>query len=254
MKNSFVRSLTVLADGREVAAGCHLRLIGSETMSLDPGLFHLTVEDLPPFSKEQISEANILEVRSGASVLASGTVDDIYSCVWNGKNQTTVSFTTGFDLWESTVSFTAQQGVRATDLARAVLMLSGTGVQLAGFTGVEKIMTRSQSYLGRTADVLSLLAKLTESYVYLSPAGLVLAGKADYRTTVRLEAADLLSAPSRVSGCTVLRTNMVGWPFGVRARFTWEGVTEEGRIFSRAIDADNVSGPWRSELLIGAEK
>ncbi len=253
MNSSFIRSLTVLADGREVAGGCHLRLNGSESMSLQPGFFLLTVEDLPPSSASGISNASMLEVRSGSSVLALGSIDDMYSFTNMGKNLTCVSFTSGLSLWESSVSFSAMPYIRLPDLVRTVLDLSGTDIRLAGFTGKVGCMSRSQSFFGRTADVLSLLAEAAEAYVYLSPAGVVFSGKTEKKVTVNLEASDLLSAPSPVSGYMVLRTKMVGWPFGARVRYVWKGTAGEGRIISRSLDADNVSGPWRCELLVKSD-
>ena len=37
----FFRFLTVLADGTEIASGCHLQLTGSDSLSLRPGFFLL---------------------------------------------------------------------------------------------------------------------------------------------------------------------------------------------------------------------
>ncbi len=253
MNHSFVRSLTVLADGQEVAAGCHLRLTGSESLSLQPGFFLLTAEDLPPSSGSLLSSAGELEVHAGSSVLASGTIGDVYSFTRQGKNLTCVGFSSGLSLWESSVSLSAMRGVRLTNIVRAVLALSGTDIPLAGFTGKDRTLPRAQSFFGRTADVLSLLAETAEAWAYLSPAGVIFSGKADRQIAVFLETTDLLSAPAPVSGHTVLRTAMVGWPFGARVRYVWEGEYGEGRILSRSIDADNVSGPWRCELLVASD-
>ncbi len=254
MKSALVRSLIVTADGQKIAAGCHLRLTGSETLSLQPSFFLLMAEDLPSTSITLLSAARKLEVWSGSSVLASGTIGDVFSITRQGKNKTCVGFSSGFSLWESSVSFSALPGVRLSDLVQAVLAISGTNIPLAGFTGNETSMVRSQSFFGRTVDILTNLAEVAEAYVYLSPSGVIYAGKADNQVTINLEACNLLTAPSQVSGHTVLRTNMVGWPFGTRVRYVWNGAAGIGRIFSRSIDADNVSGPWYCELLVKSDQ
>ena len=250
MSSSVFRSLTVLADGRELASGCHIRLSGSEVLSLRPGFFLLTIEDLSPSSEVLLSSAREVRVLSGSSILASGPVSDVYSDTVGGIRKTRVAISPGLTLWESAVSITLPAGIRLSDTVRALLSDSGAGVSLAGFTGLDPLYSRPQSFFGRTTDALLSLADTAGSLAYLSPAGLVFSSRSATAPTLILTTFDLLSAPSSESGHTVISTGMTGWPTGAWARYTWHDQSGEGRIISRSVDADNVSGPWKSELLL----
>ena len=63
-----------------------------------------------------------------------------------------------------------------------------------------------------------------------------------------LPSSALLSEPIPVSDHVLLTTTMTGWPMGSTIQYTWNDTTRTGRLVSRTIQADNVSGPWRSVL------
>ncbi len=250
MPFSFERSMSVFADGKEIGAGCHLRLTGSDTLSLRPGFFLLTAWDLTPSSAMLLSGSNKLEVRSNNSILASGDICDVHTYTQQGKQITEVGFSQGLSLWESSVSLSVVSGMRVSDTVREILSASGTGIQLTGFTGKDVSLSRSQAFFGRTASALEMLAETAEAFPWLSPAGLVISGKQDRTITLVLTEETLLSAPTSAQSRIILCTSMLGWPSGSYVRYYWQKQTGEGRILSRSIDADNVSGPWKSELLI----
>ena len=245
-----IRSLEVYADGRQIAQGCRLRLTGSETLSLRPGFFLLTVWDLSPSSASLLSAARRLEIRSGSSILASGDICDVHTGTCQGRQITEAGFSPGLSLWESSVSLSVPSGTSLSDTVRALLSASGTGIPLVSFTGTEQSFSRGQAFFCRTASALETLAAAANAFAWLSPAGLVLSGKKDRNVTLFLPDVLLLSAPSFVRGCAILTTSMVGWPAGSCLRYTWQGTGGEGRLLARSIDADNDSGPWKSELMI----
>lgn len=250
MANPLYRFLTVLADGMEIASGCHLRLSGSDSLSLRPGFFLLKAWDLSPSSAAVLAVARRIEVRSGHSILAAGKVVDVHTHTVQGKQITEVGFSPGLNLWESSVSLSLASGMRLSDTVREILKASGTEIQLVGFTGKEFTFSRGQAFFGRTSDALEGLADAADAFAWLSPAGLVMSGYDDRNIILFLTDENLLSAPTAVAGRVILSTSMVGWPSGAYARYAWHGSTGTGRILSRSIDADNYSGPWKSELMI----
>ena len=125
-----------------------------------------------------------------------------------------------------------------------------TGIPLVSFTGTEHPFTWGQAFFGRTAAALEILAAAAAADVWLSPAGVVFSGKEERNVTLFLPENMLLSSPTFADGHTILTTDMVGWPAGSYLRYTWQGTVREGRLHARSIDADNVSGPWKSELMI----
>ena len=246
----FFRFLTVLANGTEIASGCHLRLTGSDSLSLRPGFFLLQAWDLSPSSAAVLAVARRIEVRSGHSTLAAGKVVDVHTHTMQGKWITEVGFSPGLDLWEASVSLSLAAGFQLSDTVREILKASGTGIQLVGFSGNEFAFSRGQVFFGRASDALEELAAAADAFAWLSPAGLVISGKGDRNVILSLSKENLLSAPTAVNGRMILSTSMVGWPSGAYARYSWHGSTGTGRILSRSIDADNYDGPWKSELMM----
>ena len=161
-----------------------------------------------------------------------------------------MGFSPGLTLWESSVSLSLSAGIRLSDAVRQILKASGTGIQLVGFTGREMAFSRGQAFFGRAASALESLAAAADAFPWLSPAGLVLTGRSDRTVTLYLPADHLLSAPTAADHRILLSTAMVGWPSGAYVRYAWPGSAGEGRILSRSLDADNESGPWKSELMV----
>ncbi len=251
MNPDFIREMTVYADGEPLAPGCRLHLTGGRDLSLKPGLFQLMAYDLTDSSITILSRAKMVEVRSGYSILASGEVCDSHTSIQRGRRITEVAFAPGMTLWKSACSITLSPGLKVTDAIKAVLQtLPSPGLSLTGFTGRNIALSRSQVFFGRTADAVTLLADTAEGEAYLGPAGLIVSGRDKHDSTLVLTSADLLSAPSPASGCVILNTRMTGWPEGSWVKYSWSGITGEGRLISRTIDADTSYGVWRSELLV----
>ena len=65
-----------------------------------------------------------------------------------------------------------------------------------------------------------------------------------------LSSADLVEEPAFTGGgLMLLRTKMAGWPLGAGIEVKWKDGSAEGLVLERFIDADNLEGNWRCELL-----
>ena len=60
MSSTMTCALQVYADGNPIAAGCRLRLSGSEALSLHPGFFLLSIRNLSSTSAALLAEAKRL--------------------------------------------------------------------------------------------------------------------------------------------------------------------------------------------------
>ena len=246
MKN-LIRDLHVFADGREVAQSCRMRLTARENLSLLPQLFQLEIENLSASSSVLLPSARSVEVRSGDSVLASGSPVSSCSRRRLGRSLFSLSFSPGMALWQSSVSLSA--GMSVSDSVRAVLSASGTGIPLAAFSADDAFLTRPQSFFGRTCDALRMLADTVHAEAYLSSAGLCLIdhSRASAPTLILPEDA-LLSDPVYLPDRIILSTEPKGWPLGTVVGFTWQGQSCQGMLVSRLLSLDNVEGPWLSQL------
>ena len=248
MKN-LIRDLHVFADGREVAQSCRMRLTARENLSLLPQLFHLEIENLSASSSVLLPSARSVEVRSGDSVLASGSPVSSCSRRRLGRSLFSLSFSPGMALWQSSVSLSLSAGMSVSDSVRAVLSASGTGIPLAAFSADDAFLTRPQSFFGRTCDALRMLADTVHAEAYLSSAGLCLIdhSRASAPTLILPEDA-LLPDPVFLPDRIILSTEPKGWPLGTVVRFTWQGQSCQGLLVSRLLSLDNVEGPWLSQL------
>ena len=270
MSQPTLRTLTVLADGQEIASGCHLRLRGTEDLSLRPAFFILEIEALSSSSAACLSGARTLRVLRGASTLAEGEIDDVVTSLRSGIPWTTVAFAAGLSFWRSSVSLSLPAGLRLSDTLRLLLGAAGRGrtdpaFSLAALIGPDPVFSRPQAFYGRTAELLLALAagasiSLSGSLpsspgIYRTPAGIVYDGGTETPVpSLTLTESHLLSAPEPTADGLLLHTEMAGWPIGASLRYAAYGQSGTGRILSRSIDADQASGPWLSSLLLSSAR
>ena len=247
--NDFTRDLHVFADGKEVGQGCRMLLMAEEHLSLWPQLFHLSIENLSDSSVMCICAARVLEVRSGDSILAFGYPLSCFSQLLLGRQIFSVIFSPGIDLWESSVSLSLSAGMSVSDTVRAVLAASGTGIPLAAFSATDAVLSRPESFFGRTCDALCMLAATVGAEAYLSSAGLCVIDRSRAaEPTLFLSEEDLASDPVFHPDRYILSTVPKGWPLGTVLRFTWHGQSYQGLLVSRLLYLDNVDGLWLSQL------
>ena len=79
-------------------------------------------------------------------------------------------------------------------------------------------------------------------------AGVCVSGRQAQDPQAVLPEKDLLSEPVRTGSRLIVNTAMMGWLPGMIIQVKWKGTAQTGRIVSAMIQADNVSGPWKSEL------
>lgn len=245
---SFVRSLRLFSDGREIGQSCRMRLSLTETVSLLPQLYSLEIENLSASSETLLTASSSLEVRSGDSVLVAGAL--LSACPRNrsGRRILSVSFSPGMALWQSAISLSLTGGLRVSDTLRAVLAASGTGIPLATFLAEERVFSRSQAFFGRTCDALRLLADSVGAMAWLATAGLCAVNPALQSPTLFLPESSLRADPIFLPDRYLLSVQAAGWPLGASLQFTWQGRTYQGMLSRRLLNLDNADGPWQSQL------
>ena len=246
--NPIQRELLLFADGRELGQGCRMMLQSRENLTLTMSLFLLDILDLSDSSEARLSSAKSVEVRSFGSVLGSGKILNVSTCRAKDRRITTVVFSPVLSLWKKTVSLSLPEGMLISDAMREILKAGKTRVSLAAFHAEDRRMSRPQSFFGRVSDVLSDLAAAAGADVFLTPAGLCVRDRRPVRPTLTIPRSALLSAPEQTEDLVILNTSVMGWPLGAWVQYVWEGTVRTGRLVSRLIDADNVTGPWKAEL------
>ena len=251
---NLTRKLQVFVEEEEIAQGCRICLSARQTLTLRPQLHQLEIYDLSDSSEAKISAASTVEVRSGSTILAAGDLVEACTRSASGRRITSIVFSPGNTLWQSSVSLSLAAGMKVSETIRAILKASGVSgspgayVRLASYLAPDPTFLRSQAFFGRTCDALSILAETAGAQAFLTPAGLCVLSDTAQTRIISLSEEDLLSPPY-VSGSRLLvQTRMRDWLPGTDVQLTWKKLSYRGRVVSSLIQADNVSGPWKSEL------
>ena len=261
------RTLTVQADGQEIAAGCRLRLRGRETLGLAPDLFVLDIRNLPDTAFHLLSRAKTLTVKHGEAVLAAGEMAEVFRRTTPEGTRTTAAFAPGLSFWESAVSLSVPAGRSTSETIRLLLAAArpgtagpalaepgaASGFRLLSFSAADPVFSRGQSFHGRAADAVKTVLSACGAEAVWVPAGLKVIGRTAIDSvsgTVRIAETDFIDVPYPASGGWVLPLAPAGWQAGLRAAAAVAGTEIRGLIRERLVDADTESGPWRTELLL----
>jgi len=245
------RSLSVSGDGAPVTGFTHAYLTGKESLSLLPSLFTLRLWNLSDSDYLLLSRCRSVTVTHDSAILAWGTLADCYRKLTKDGTVTELCISPALPLWESTVSLSVEAGTTVSGTVRAILAASGTGIFLLSFPGEDPAISRPQAFYGRASECIMDVLSAVNARAYLVPAGLCVVPSSGLPVTLNLTDEDLLKEPSFAADSRmILQTSVSGWTVGKTASVTWPGGRAKGLIVSRAVDADNQSGPWKTELLI----
>lgn len=245
------RTLSVLADGEPAAEGCRVRLAGRDGIGLYPMPFTLRLWNLSDADHSLLSAAREVSVTHDGSVLAAGTISDLYRYPVPEGTVTEVVFSAGLRLWEAPVSLSVEAGVSVSETVQRILSASGTGISLLSFPGEDPVRSRGQAFSGRAAECAEEALFAAKARACLMPSGLAVVPASDLPVSMELTEEDLVDLPSRAgSRYLIVRTRPVGWPLGKTVSVTWEGESAEGIVLERSVDADNTVGKWEAELLL----
>ena len=245
------RSLSLLADGHPVAQGCRIHVKGTHTLSLEPDCFFAEVWNPAEASLSLLRQAKTLTVISGTETLATGEIADLVPRTAAEGTVLSVTFALGLSFWDAAVSLSVPAGVPVSETVRRLLANSGCGVSLLSFPGEDPVLARGQAFHGRAADAIQAALSACGGQGYLVPAGLCVLPAGGVPTGLYLSERELLDPPVRIrGGAFVCRTAPAGWPIGVRTEARLGTEAARGVMTEHAIDADNVSGPWQSEVLL----
>ncbi len=264
------RDFHVLLDGKPFTQGSGFRLTGRVDLNLYPDLFVLHCRNLPKEGIFQLQNSRQISVISNGSrlassqiscplngsCLASGLISDVYTQTIPQGTVTIAAFSLGLDLWNAEVSVSCPVGTSISDDVRAILEVSGTGIQLLSVPGDDPQPLRGRAYVGKASESITLALSQARDRGFLTPAGLQVIPNDPLPASLRLTEADLTDRPVFADSGRkmILSTNVVGFQPGDEMTLSFEGMTTKGLIASRMVDADSYSGPWKTQLLVELHK
>ena len=246
------RDLRVYLDGEPFTQGTGFRLSGRVDLNLYPDLFVLQCRNLPKEGIFQLQNSRLISVLSNGSCLASGQLSDVYIQTVPEGTVTVAAFSLGLDLWNTEVSVSCPAGTSISEDVRAILEVSGTGIQLLSIPGEDPQPLRGRAYVGKAAEAIASALSQASASGFLTPAGLQVIPMDPLPASLHLTEADLTDRPVFADSGRkmILSTNVVGFQPGDEMTLSFEGTTTKGLIVSRLVDADSYAGPWKTELLI----
>ena len=183
------RTLTVLADGEEIAGLPHVRLTARYGQSLYPYPFFLRIWNAAETVYHRMKRAKTILVLHGETVLAAGDFADVTREVVEEGNLITVTFALGFHFWNSWVSLSVDGGATAGDTVRQLLAAAGSDMQLLTEPEDNASFSRSQTFFGRLPEAIADVLSACGVRPYLVPSGIALkpAEKPETETVLELD-------------------------------------------------------------------
>jgi len=246
------RALSVFCDGQIFAPGCRFHLSGKTGIGLFPSLFLLQCWNLSDADVFRLRNTKELSVYLEDSCLAFGRVSDVFRETVPEGTITTVAFSLGLDLWEAQVSLSVPAGLTVSETVRLLLGASETGIQLLSFPGPDPEFSRGQAFCGKAADCIAAALSAAGARGYLVPAGLCIVPAQPLEPTLHLSTSDLTDTPMLAAGGRkmILSTTVTGFQPGEEMTLELNGQSWSGLILQRMVDADTVSGEWKTQLLV----
>ena len=247
------RQLSVFIDGIPIAEGCRLFLSGSQSLDLYPCLMILKIYNLSACSSLRLKQGGKISVSRGLSLIAEGEIQDMVQQTIPSGVLTTVGFSFGLPLWQSSVSLSLDAGLSASETIRHLLAASGCGVQLLSFPEEDPVFARPQAFFGRLPDAIRTVLSALRAKACLVPGGLIVLPEHAETVDVEVTEADLVDEPELLPDHALICTLPTGWPMGRRVKLTYRNQEYTGQIISHELAADTAVGPFHSQLWIRKE-
>ena len=246
--------MQIRADDKDVDGFSRAQIIGTETVGLLPMPFMMRLWNVGESDYNGIAAAKAVSVLSGESVLASGEIADVCRRSVPEGTMTEIAFSQGLRLWEAPVSLPVEAGVTVSETVRRILDASGSGISLLAFPEVDPVRVRGQAFMGGAAECVLEAISAADGRAYLTPSGLVVYHPEELTVSLSLTEDDLIDAPAFAGKqLAVLRTPVRGWPLGKKISVRWKGISFQGIITERGVDADTKEGNWESQLVVEVE-
>lgn len=241
------RQLYISLDGQPVETTCRLHLRGRAEMSLNPTVFRLDLHLPSENILGLLSAAKTLSVTSTFhSLLATGTILEVFTQSVSGEPITTVLFADSASLDDAFVSLSVPAGTTTRAAATSILSASTHSLPLAAYTAADRVLPRPTAFFGSAADALQSLADDVKAHVFVFRSAVFMLGREAPAPTCEIPPEDLLDAITTGREEILLTTTLKGWPIGTIVR----AGDYTGRATCQLIDADTGEGPWSTKLIL----
>ena len=237
------RPLTVKAGDAQIADNQRIRVQGSKNMTLFPDFFQVEIYNMTDEDLASLTDSQIVSVYGEeGGLICTGKLDDMYT-KQNGANiTTTISVVDGQDFWRSKVVKTLAGNSSVKTAYQNIIQ----NAKIGAFTAEDKKIIRGQTYCGRLADCVSMLAKSVNGRAYITNGTVFVTTKGMSAEIVSLSDSDVILDQDTAEGALIVKTSVKGYPVGALVEIG----NAKYRLVSQKFDADNFEGAWDTYLIL----
>lgn len=241
------RPLVIRADNKVIAEGQRVRVQGSKNMTLLADFFLFEIYNLSSEDLATINNSKMLySYGMDDGVICCGEIDDIYEKADGVNMVTSISVVDGKSFWATKVSQSLGGGNTVSSTFRTLMQNAYTGA----FAAPDLRMIRGQTYSGRLAESISMLAKSVHARAFLTNNTVFITAKGQAAEVVTIKEGDVIDDRNNSQGMRIIRTVVKGYPTGALVNLSGD----QYRLVSQKINADNYKGSWESILVLVKEK
>lgn len=237
------RPLKVKAGDVQIAYEHRIRVQGSKNMTLLSDFFLVEIFNMTEQDASALIENKTISVfGEDGGLLCSGEIDDVYTKAQGVNLITVLSVVDGKSFWATGVAKTFGGGSSIKTVLQSIIQ----NAKMGEFTASDVRMIRGQTYTGRLAELVSMLARSVYGRAYITNGTVYVTAKGKSAETVNLDDDDIILDEDNATGVRIIKTIVKGYPVGALV----EVGNKKYRLVSQKFNADNFEGVWDSYLIL----
>lgn len=212
-------------------------------MTLLPDFFVVTIYNMSPEDMTSITLSKTLSVYGkDMGLLVTGEIDDVYEKQEDVDRMTIISLVDGKSFWHTKVNKSLGGGTTVKKTINSLIQNANIGA----FTADDVRLIRGQTYCGRLAECVSMLARSVHGRAYITNGTVFVTAKGRASEVVTLDDGEIIMSQKSSTGARIISTLVKGYPVGALIEINGN----QYRLVSQKFDADNYEGTWDCYMVL----
>jgi len=183
------RPLTIKAGDEQISEGHRIRVQGSKNMTLLPDflvveVYNLTDEDIASITHNK----TLFVYGENGGLLCSGEIDALYTHQRGANMVTEISIVDGKTFWGTKISKSFGGGSSIKTVFQNIIQ----NAKIGPFTASDVKLIRGQTYTGRLAECVSMLAKSANGRAYITNGTVYVTSSGESAEVVKLNESEII--------------------------------------------------------------
>lgn len=216
-------------------------------MTLLPDFFIVEIYNMSDEDRAVLNDNEMIYVYGrDDGLLCCGEIDDTYTREVDSNTITTLSIVDGKSFWNTWISKSFGGGSSVKTIYESIVQNASRGL----FTADDVRLIRGQTYDGRLAECVSMLARSVHARGFITNNTVFITAKGKTSEVATVNEDDIIEAQDFATGIRIVKTDVKGYPAGALCEVSGN----QYRLVSQKFDADNYDGNWDSYLILADEK